>query len=207
LNFFSSGTVEEKMKERELWVNRATAYVGMCFGGLVSMGVLVTSAMVLGPRHIIVDSYEQAALMFVPPFGHWAVGLFAAALGVGCFGAAVEITLNAGYMFAQVLGWSWGANKPRRDAARFVSAFTLVLVAATILALLGFDPLRLTMLSVALTVVLMPAIVLPFLVLMNDERYVKAHKTGPVGNALLAALTILGAILALVVVPLEIWGG
>jgi Mn2+/Fe2+ NRAMP family transporter len=207
LNFYSSGTVEEKMKEGELWVNRVTAYVGMCFGGVVSMGVLVTSAMVLAPRHIIVDSYEQAALMFVPAFGRWAVGLFAAALGVGCFGAAVEISLNAGYACAQVLGWSWGANKPRRDAARFASAFTLVLAAATLLAVIGFDPLRLTMISVALTVVIMPAVVLPFLILMNDDKYVKSHKCGPVANAVLAALTIFGAILAIVVVPLEILGG
>jgi Mn2+/Fe2+ NRAMP family transporter len=207
LNFYSSGTVEEKVTEQELWVNRVTAYLGMCFGGVVSMGVLVTSAIVLGPRHIVVDSYEQAALMFVPSFGRWAVGLFAAALGVGCFGAAVEITLNAGYVSAQVLGWSWGADKPRRESARFVSAFTLVLAAATLVALLGFDPLRLTMISVALTVVVMPLIVLPFLVLMNDPKYVKEHTSGPVGNGLLAALTILGAILALIVVPLEILGG
>src|SRR5207237_1004163 len=56
LNFYSSGTIEEKLSERELWVNRITAYVGMCFGGVVSMGALVTSALVLAPRHIIVDS-------------------------------------------------------------------------------------------------------------------------------------------------------
>jgi Mn2+/Fe2+ NRAMP family transporter len=124
LNFYSSGTVEEKLTERELWVNRATAYLGMCFGGVVSMGVLVTSAMVLGPKHILVDSYEQAALMYVPVFGRWAITLFALSLGIGCFGAAVEIALNAAYTFAQAFGWSWGANRPRRDAARFTCAFT-----------------------------------------------------------------------------------
>jgi Mn2+/Fe2+ NRAMP family transporter len=207
LNFYSSGAVEEKMTESELWVNRTTAYLGICFGGAVSMGVLVTSAMVLGPRHILVDSYEQAALMFVPVFGRWAVALFALALGIGCFGAAVEITLNTGYTFAQALGWSWGANRPRRDAARFTTAFTLVLSLAIGLALLGVDPLRLTLLSVALTVVVMPLVVLPFLVLMNDEQYVKTHRSGPVGNAFLAALTILGGLLALVVIPLEVFGG
>jgi Mn2+/Fe2+ NRAMP family transporter len=207
LNFYSSGSVEEKLTESELWVNGTTAYVGMCFGGIVSMGVLVTSAMVLGPRHIIVDSYEQAALMFVPAFERWAVALFAAALGIGCFGAAVELTLNAGYTFAQVFGWSWGASKPRRDAARFTAAFTIVLTAALVIALLGFDPLRSTMVSVALTVVIMPAVVLPFLVLMNDPKYVKTHTSGTIGNVLLAALTIVGALLAVVVIPLELLGG
>jgi Mn2+/Fe2+ NRAMP family transporter len=207
LNFYSSGTIEEKVTEPELWVNRTTAYVGMCFGGVVSMGALVTSAMVLGPRNIIVDSYEQAALMFVPVFGRWAIVLFASALGIGCFGAAVELTLNAGYTFAQVLGWSWGANKPRREAARFSAAFTIVLIAALAIALIGFDPLRLTILALALTVIIMPFVVLPFLVLMNDPKYVKDHRSRALGNAFLALLTVVGGLLALVVVPLEILGG
>jgi Mn2+/Fe2+ NRAMP family transporter len=207
LNFYASGTIEEKLTEKELWVNRTTAFVGMGFGSVVSMGVLVTAAMVLAPKHIHVDSYEQAALMFVPPFGRWAVGLFAAALGVGCLGAAVEIALNAGYTLAQVFGWTWGANRPRRDAARFSVAFTLILLIAVAIALLGFDPLRLTMISLALTVIILPALVLPFIVLMNDEQYLKQHTSGVAGNVFLAVLTVLSALFALVVVPLEIFGG
>ena len=207
LNFYASGTIEEKMTEEELWVNRTTAYLGMCFGGIVSMGVLVTSAIVLAPHRIIVDTYEQAALMFVPTFGRWAVTLFAVSLGVGCLGAAVEITLNAGYLAAQVFGWPWGANRPRADAARFTGAFTLVLVTALAVALLGFDPLRLTLLSVAFTVVIMPFVVVPFLVLMNDPKYVKKHRSGPIGNACLALITILAGLFALAVIPLEILGG
>jgi Mn2+/Fe2+ NRAMP family transporter len=207
LNFYASGTIEEKMTEPELWVNTVTSYVGTAFGTVVSMGILVTSAMVLGPQHIHVDSFEQAAQMFAPVFGRWAIALFAVSLGIGCFGAAVEIALNAGYVSAQVFGWSWGANRPRRSAARFTAAFTVVLGLATVIALAGFDPLRVTTICVALTVVVMPALVLPFLVLMNDERFVKTHPNGPLKNGFLGALTILAALLALVVVPLEMFGG
>ena len=207
LNFYSSGTVEEKMTEKELWVNRVTAYMGTGFGTVVSMGILVTSAMVLGPRSIHVESYEQAALMFVPAFGRWAIALFALSLGIGCFGAAVEISLNGGYVASQVLGWAWGANRPRGSATRFTAAFTLLLLVSLAIAILGFDPLQLTMISVALTVVVMPLMVLPFLVLMNDEKFVKQHTSTAIGNGFLAALTLLGALLAIVVIPLEVLGG
>jgi hypothetical protein len=44
-------------------------------------------------------------------------------------------------------------------------------------------------------------------VLMNDEKFVKNHKSGPIGNGLLAVLTILAGLLALVVIPLEVLGG
>jgi len=49
--------------------------------------------------------------------------------------------------------------------------------------------------------------VLPFLVLMNDTKFVKARTNTPVGNAILAVLTLAGALFALVVIPLEILGG
>jgi Mn2+/Fe2+ NRAMP family transporter len=207
LNFYASGAVEEEWSEGDLWINRATAFAGMGFGTIVSMGVLVTAALALAPHHIRVDSYEQAALMFVPAFGRWAVTLFALALGVGCLGASVEIALNGGYLLAQAFGWSWGIEKKRRDAARFSAAFTAVLMLGSAIALMGFDPLRITLISLAMTVIVMPLVVLPFLVLMNDQRFVKQHTSGPVGNVVLAALVMMGALFAVIVVPLEIFGG
>ncbi len=207
LNFYASGAIEEKWTEQDLWINRLTAFFGMGFGGTVAMGCLVTAALVLGPQHVKVDSYEQAAQMFVPIFGRWAVTLFALSLGVGCFGAAVEITLNAGYVLGQAFGWTWGIGRRRRDVARFVTAFSVVLLLGVFIAVIGLDPLQLTLVSVALTVVIMPVVVLPFLVLMNEKDYVKGHTSGPIGNGLLAVLTILGAVMALVVIPLEVFGG
>jgi Mn2+/Fe2+ NRAMP family transporter len=207
LNFYSSGAIEEKWSASDLWINRITAFVGMGFGAVVSMGVLVTSAVVLNPQRVQIESFEQAAQMFAPVFGPWAVTMFALALGVGCFGAAVEITLNAGYVLGQSFGWTWGVEKPRRNVSRFTVAFTLMLLLAIGLGTIGFNPLQMTLISVALTVVITPLVVLPFLVLMNEERYVKTHTSGPVGNGLLAVLTLLCALMAIVVIPLEILGG
>jgi Mn2+/Fe2+ NRAMP family transporter len=207
LNFYASGAIEEKWTPQDLWINRLTAWCGMGFGSTVAMGCLVTAAIVFGPQHLKVDTYEQAAQMFVPVYGRWAVALFALSLGIGCFGAAVEIALNAAYALGQAFGWTWGIDKARRDVSRFVAAFSLMLLLAVAIAINGFDPLRVTLISVALTVVIMPLVVLPFLVLMNEEEYVGKHTSGPLGNGLLATLTVLGALMAIVVIPLEIFGG
>jgi Mn2+/Fe2+ NRAMP family transporter len=207
LNFYASGAIEEKWTEQDLWINRLTAFLGMGFGSIVAMGCLVTSAIVLGPQHIKVESYDQAARMFVPVFGPWAITLFALSLGIGCFGAAVELTLNTGYLFGQALGWTWGLERKRRDVARFVTVFSIVLLLGVLIAVIGFDPLQVTLVSVALTVVILPLVVLPFLVLMNEEEYVKKHTSSAFGNGMLAMLTILGAVMALVVIPLEVFGG
>jgi Mn2+/Fe2+ NRAMP family transporter len=206
LNFYASGAIEEKWTEQDLWINRLTAFLGMGFGSTVAMGCLVTAAIVFGPQHVKVETYEQAAQMFVPVYGRWAITLFALALGVGCFGAAVEITLNAGYVLGQSLGWKWGIDKKRCDVSRFVAAFSFVLFLAVTISAMGVDPLQMTLISVALTVVIMPLVVLPFLVLMNEEEYAGRHTSGPLGNGLLATVAVLGALMAIVVIPLEIFG-
>src|SRR4051812_2414066 len=159
LNFYSSGAVEERWTEQDLWINRLTSFLGMGFGSVVAMGCLVTAAVVLGPEHLKIDSYDQAARMFGPVFGPRAVMLFALSLGIGCFGAAVEIALNTGYLLGQAFGWTWGVDKKRREVARFVTAFSVMLLLAMLVGLVGFDPLQLTLVSVALTVVILPVIV------------------------------------------------
>jgi len=82
-----------------------------------------------------------------------------------------------------------------------------MLIAGLIVAAFGFNPMRVTLISVGIAVIFMPIVVLPLLVLMNDDRFVKSHRNGPIGNAALALMVILGALLAVVVVPLQVIGG
>jgi hypothetical protein len=42
---------------------------------------------------------------------------------------------------------------------------------------------------------------------MNEEKYVKNHTAGRLSNAVLATLTVLGAIMALIVIPFEVVRG
>ena len=206
VNFYSSGAIEEKWGEKDLATNRITAGFGMGFGSAVSMAVLVLAGLVLFPRGIRVDAYEQAALVLTPAFGRWGVPLFAASLAIGCFGAALEIGLNLSYVLAQAFGWNWGEDKRPRDDARFATVYTLAILAGSLLMLAGIPPLKLTNFSMALTVLVLPFVVLPFLVLMNDPHYLRTHRNSWLGNAAVLAIILGGAILALVVIPLEVLG-
>jgi Mn2+/Fe2+ NRAMP family transporter len=207
LNFYASGAVEEKWDESHIASNRFVAALGMGFGGMVSASVLIVAGVVLQPQGIVVDSYEQAALMLVPPFAEWGVLLFALSLGIGCFGAAIELSLNLAYTVSQALGWNWSEElKPRREA-RFTVAYLVVLALAGLLMLTGANPLRLTLVSMSLTVMILPLVVLPFLVLLNDHRYVKQHVNGWLGNAVVVGVVVMGFLMALAVVPLQLLGG
>lgn len=205
--FYSSGAVENHWSKKDLGVNRIVAAVGMGFGSIVSIGVLVVAALVLHPKGIQVDSYEQAALMLTQPFGYWGFFLFAASLAIACFGAALEISLDTAYIVAQALGWNWGENLRPKEAARFSLVYTVFIFLASLLMAIGIDPLQLTIFSMALTAVILPLVVLPFLILLNDESYVGQHRNHWMNNIVVIFIIGLTFVLAIVAIPLEILGG
>ncbi|WP_341528073.1 divalent metal cation transporter [Nostoc sp. UHCC 0302] len=205
--FYSSGAVEDKWDESHVGVNRAVAGLGMSFGSIVSLGVLIVAALVLKPKGIQVDSYEQAALMLTEPFGYWGFVLFAASLGIACFGAALEVSLDTAYIVAQAFGWNWGENLKPKDAARFSLVYTVFVFLASLLMVFGIDPLQLTLFSMAITAVILPPVIIPFLVLMNDELYVGKYRNGWISNSVVIFTIVLTFVLAIVAIPLEIIGG
>lgn len=206
--FYSSGAIEDQWDESYLGVNRAIAALGMSFGGTISIGVLIVAAIVLGGQGItMVDDYHQLPLMLTAVFGYWGFILFVAALGVACFGATLELGLQQAYLFAQGFGWNWGEDlKPSQDPG-FSAVYTVTLLAAALPIALGLDPLQLTILSMAVTAASLPLSVFPFLVLMNDKRYLGRHGNGTISNFAIIAIIALGCVLALVAIPLQFLGG
>jgi len=59
----------------------------------------------------------------------------------------------------------------------------------------------------ALTALILPAVIVPFIVLMNDERYLHEHRNGWLSNAVVLAIIALAFVLAVVSIPLQVVGG
>jgi Mn2+/Fe2+ NRAMP family transporter len=207
LNFYASGAVEEKWSLKDIGVNRLTAVLGMGFGSVIAMSILVLGALTLGPHGIQVDSYEQAALILVQPFGSWGVPLFAACLGIACFGAALQVALNLSYLMSQGLGWNWSENLRPHEDARFALVYTCAIPLGAVIVIVGGDPLQITTFSMALNALLAPIIVFPLLILMNDRHYLRDHCNHVLGNVFVSAVVVVAFLVALVAIPLEILGG
>lgn len=205
--FYSSGAVEEKWDEESLTANRMTAVIGMGFGCLMSIGVLIVSAMIFAPRSIHIDSYEQLSVVLSPALGRWGFPLFVGSLAVCCFGAAIELALSTAYMLGQTFGWNWGENSEPTKGARFALTYTVVIVLGALIMCTGLDPLKLTMFSMALTAVILPAVIVPFLLLVNDEHFVGKHRSGWIGNTVVVVVVLVASIIAIVAIPLELAGG
>ena len=204
--FYSSGAVEDGWDADDVPANRLVSAFGMGFGATLAAAVLVVAALVY-TRGVRLDSYDQIAPMLTDALGRWGYPLFVAALGIACFGAALEVSLALAYMIAQGFGWNWGENARPRDAARFSVSYTLALVLATALVVVGLDPLRVTNVAMALNAASLPLAAVPFLVLMNDREYVGEHVNGRVANVLVLVVVALACVLAAVSLPLELAGG
>jgi Mn2+/Fe2+ NRAMP family transporter len=206
LYFYSAGAVEDKWNETDVAVNRISATLGMSFGGLLSIAVLTVAALVFIPRGIRIERFDQIALMLTPVMGRTGFLVFAASLGIACFGAMLEIALSVAYMAAQGFGWKWSEDARPRDAARFSLVYTATLVGGCLIVMLGIDPLAITLLSMALTAALLPLAIVPFLILMNDPHFVGQHRNGWISNTVVFAIVGLAFVLAIVSIPLELLG-
>jgi Mn2+/Fe2+ NRAMP family transporter len=205
--FYSAGAVEDHWDEDYLGVNRAIAGLGMSFGGALAIAVLACAAMVFHSRGIEIDRYEQIPLMLAEPLGRWGFILFVASLGIGCFGAALELALQIAYLMAQGFGWKWGENLRPREAARFSLTYTVMIFLAGLVIFTGIDPLKLTVFSMAITALSLPVTVVPLLVLMNDPKYLGENGNHWIANAAVLFISILACIVALVAIPLQLAGG
>jgi len=205
--FYSAGAIEDDWTIEHLGVNRITAGLGNVFGGGLAIAALVTAALVLAPRGIKVDRYEQIALVLATPLGRAGFVLFIMTLFITCFGSTLEIVLAIAYLLAQGFGWSWSENlKPGKDA-RFSTSYTVLILLAALPIVAGMDPLSLTNISMVVTAASLPVTVIPLFVLMNDGDILNTHVNGWASNLALVVIALFSLALLVAALPLQLLGG
>jgi Mn2+/Fe2+ NRAMP family transporter len=174
---------------------------------VLSMAVLVVSALALQPKGIQVDTFPQAALMMTTALPRWGFYLFAFSMIFACFGAALEVSLAIAYFFSQGFGWSWSEDLEPSKNSRFAFIYTVIILLAAIPLVFGIDPIKVTMMSMALTSFTLPLAIVPFLLLMNDPIYLGKYRNGWISNSVVSIVVVISFVLALISIPLEIMGG
>jgi Mn2+/Fe2+ NRAMP family transporter len=205
--FYSSGAVEDDWDETYIPVNRAVSVMGMGFGSVISIGAIVVAGVVLYSRGIKVSDYHQAALMLTDAFPFWGYALFAASMAIACLGAALEVALSMSYAFAQTFGWNWGEDLTPSEDARFCLVYTIAIFAGSLFMLVGIDPLKLTLWTMAINAAVLPVVAIPMLLLMNDKQRLREHRNGIISNAATVVIVLLTLVLFVVSIPLAVVGG
>jgi Mn2+/Fe2+ NRAMP family transporter len=202
--FFSSGAVEEGWTRKDLMENRANVYLGFPLGGLLSLAIMASAAIVLRPRGITVDSLAQLTLPIGLTLGKVGVGVLLLGLFAAIFSAALETALSAGYTVSQFFGWQWGKFVRPREAARFHLVVATTIVAATLLILTTLDPVLVTEYSIVLSAAALPLTYAPILVVANDPGYMGDKVNSPVSNLLASIYLVILLVVAVATIPLMI---
>jgi Mn2+/Fe2+ NRAMP family transporter len=202
--FFSSGAVEEGWTRRDLMVNRANVYLGFPLGGLLSLAIMATAALVMKPRAISVDSLAQLTLPIGLTVGKIGVVFLLIGMFAAIFSAALETSLSAGYTVAQFFGWQWGKFVRPREAARFHAVVLLSIGAATLLILTTLDPVKVTEFSIVFAAAALPLTYLPVLVVANDPTYMGTKVNSKLTNAVGSAYLVLLLGVSIATIPLMI---
>jgi Mn2+/Fe2+ NRAMP family transporter len=205
--FFSSGAIEEGWTRKDLGQARVNVLVGFPLGGLLSLAIAASAAIVLLPQAIAVTSLSQVVLPVVQAGGTIAFCFVVVGILAATFGAALETTLSSGYTIAQYFGWSWGKFRPPAKAARFHLVMIGGLVAAMAILATGVDPILITEYSVVFSAVALPLTYIPILIIANDGEYMGADVNGRLANALGLVYLVVILIASIAAIPLMIVTG
>ena len=202
--FFSSGAVEEGWSRKDLVIERFNVYIGFPLGGLLSLAIAGTCALVLLPQGIEVDHLDQVALPSVLALGKVGLAFLIVGFVAATFGAALETALSSGYTIAQYFGWQWGKLTAPREAARFHAVVLVATVLGAMLILTTLDPVKVTEYSLVFSAVALPLTYFPILVVANDPDYMGQSVNGRVVNLLGTCYLVLLTVVAVAAIPLMI---
>jgi Mn2+/Fe2+ NRAMP family transporter len=202
--FFSSGGVEERWTVEDLGTMRTNVFIGFPLGGMLSLAIAGSAAVVFGPMDASVDTLGQVGLPVAVALGK--IGLAVALIGfvAATLGAACECGLSVGYSIAQFSGWQWGKYVRADVAARFHVILVLSAVVATGVLMTTVDPILVTEASVVFSAVALPLTYFPILVVANDPDYMGDHTNGRLANALGSVYLVVIGVAALAAIPLMV---
>jgi manganese transport protein len=206
-DFYSSGAIEDEWTGADLLTNRIVAVVGTSFGGIVTLGLMVSAALVLFPQHATVQTLADAAKPVQSSFG--AIGLLLFIVGVFgvSMGAGLECALSGSYALCQFFGWAWGKHGEPREAPVFHLLYGVLLLLALLIALSGIDPIKVTLLTMIAAAMALPFTFVPLLIVANDDVYMGEQCNTPAINVVAVLILALLVVVMLAAFPLLIISG
>jgi manganese transport protein len=205
--FYSSGAIEEKWDGSDIVINRVTATLGMSFGSIIAVAMMVVAAQTFFPHGLQAQSFGAIRVPLVATLG--TLGLVGFLLGAFfcTSAAALEVALSTAYTGCQFFGWDWGQSHKPKDAPVFSLWFLLALVLAMLIAFTGIDPIKLTIYTTALAAFSLPFTFAPLLIVANDERYMGEQRNGILANIAGVFFLIVLTVVTLITIPLFIMSG
>jgi manganese transport protein len=192
--FLHSSTVKQKWQNKKDLRNvKKDLLVSISLGGLISVSIVVTSAVAFYEKGITLERGTQMAQQLSPLFGPFTNLLF----GLGLFAAGLSSAITAPYAAAfassGILGW-----QKKHNSSKFRGVWMGVIGTGLVVAFFDFNPLSIIVFAQVANGLILPVASLFLLIVLNNRQKMHGLANTPFQN-------IAGGLVILLVSFLGIW--
>ncbi len=164
--FLHASAVREKWKDSEgLHAARLDIAVSVIIGGMISMAIVITSAVSLHGTGREIAGASDLAVQLEPLLGRWAKYFLSAGLFAAGVSSAITAPLAAAYAVGGVMGW------PRDlSSLRFRLVWTVILLTGMVFSVAGLKPVDAIVFAQVANGILLPVTAIYLLWVMNSKK-------------------------------------
>ncbi|OFY43495.1 MAG: manganese transporter [Bacteroidetes bacterium GWF2_40_14] len=188
--FLHASAVQERWKNAgDLPEARLDISVSVILGGLISMAIIITSAVAFFGTDFILKNGSDLGVQLEPVLGSWAKYFIGAGLFAAGISSAITAPLAAAYATSGILGW-------KRDLKswKFRAVWILILLTGVTFSVIGFKPIEAIIFAQAANGILLPVIAIYLLWVVNSKKVMGTNTNSLLSNAvgILVVLVALG---------------
>lgn len=164
--FLHASSVKNRWSgEDALATSRWDTALSVFLGGLITMAILITSAVAFEGKDKVVSSAADLAEQLTPILGSWSTLFIAFGFLAAGLSSSITAPLAAAFATSEILGWKEGLK-----GKRFQLIWGLVLLSGVIFSSLGFKPTAVILFAQVANGLLLPIIAAFLLWIMNDKK-------------------------------------
>ena len=202
-----SNIVDKNLGPDDLPSQRVDNISGSIVAQLIAWFIVLTTATVLFPSGVVVESAEAAAQALVPIAGEYAGLLFALGLVGASFLAACVLPGVTANAVCEAFGWERGANSSWSEAPTYhgIIAATVALSAGVVM-LPGADLFAIMMVAQVINGVLLPVLLLCMVGIASDTHVMGSYANSRLWNIVTWVMIVGVVVLTIVMFVLQAMG-
>jgi NRAMP (natural resistance-associated macrophage protein)-like metal ion transporter len=186
MQFLVQSNIADKGTTVKEWaLARWDVMAGAVVANVIACFIIITTATVLHPAGVVIESAEDAASALAPLAGPYAELLFSVGLLSASLLAAAVLPLTAAYAICEAFGWESGLDRSWSEAPLFNGLYTLVIIAsAAVILVPGIHLIGIMLVSQVINGILLPFLLVFMMRIVNDHAVMGRHANGPAHNVL-----------------------
>jgi len=190
--FLHASFVKKKWNNPEdLKMVRTDAFYSILIGGLITMSILIASAVVNQHSETGIHKITDMANQLEPLLGNWATTFMSIGFLAAGLSSAITAPLAAAFASSELFGWGSSMK-----STKFRAVWIIILSIGIVFSLLGFKPTNVILFAQVANGLLLPIIASFLLWVMNDKellgKYVNTRYANFFGGIILLVTIVLG---------------